>query len=161
MQLKSPEVQLDQELKNTILVPFLPPVSVLHISVWASFAGRFSHFSGKMSSLLPHSSTLGLDPTDFKIQQEMLEDPRVPTKVLGMIVSSLGITFAGHVTVPIPSLRSLAWRMFLWLFESKPLPGVRVELTFSQITWIRVGGREDSYRLLGCHYHKQEQWMWS
>lgn len=125
----------DQELKDIIMVPLLPHVSALHISVWASFSGRFSHLSGTMSSPPPRSATLGLDPTNFKIQQKMLEDPGIPTKVLGMNFSNSGITFVGHMTVPVPTL-SLAWRMFLLLFESKHLPGVRVrvELTFSEIT---------------------------
>lgn len=44
----SPEIQLEQELKDIIMVPFLPHISALHISLWASFSGRLFHFSGKM-----------------------------------------------------------------------------------------------------------------
>lgn len=84
--------------------------------------GSFTFLERCSSSSPSHSATLGLYPTDFKIQQKILRDSRIPIKVLGMNFSSSGITFAGHMTVPISYLCSLAWRMFCCSLSPNPFP---------------------------------------
>ena len=118
-----------------------------------------------MSSPPPYSTSPGLDPTDFKIQQKMLEDPSIPTKVLGRNFNSSGITFVGHMAVSLPSLSCLAWRMFLLLLKSNPslVSEIRVSLIFFQSPGPRAGlerFHEDCQdasirsRSSGCYHEK-------
>lgn len=123
----------------------------------ASCSCSLSHFSGKM---LPLNCTSRLRSFQFQNPPENAHQRKNSNKSLRIEFQCLGVTFAGHMMVPIPSLISEPGEcVALWPYLS-PNPSleseVRVELLSPKPPGLRVG-----LERIRKDYQHAMQWMWS